>query len=140
MSCLAWLLGGGVVALILRGRNEDRKVKARIRTAEEEERRRQSIECSFDEISRSDFEDIVYEAIRPFKKSKRLKGYSIDEAQITGYISSRSGISDWSFTIDFNDYGHITGDFYWVDRGNSDAEIQYTIAHSIQRSIVDYLD
>ena len=72
-----------------------------------EEKRRKSICCSFnDGISQNEFNDMICLSI---KNIKRLSETHIDGVILYGTVLSKSGISTWSFSIDFNDYGHITG-------------------------------
>lgn len=104
--------------------------KAREKAAEE--KRRKSICCSFnDGISQNEFNDIVCLSI---KNIKRLSETHIDGAILYGTVLSKSGISTWRFSIDFNDYGHITGR-YWVSSDNNDSDIPLAIANRIKTYI-----
>jgi len=84
-----------------------------------------------DGLSQSDFETIIYNTAR---KIKRIMSISINGPVISGRVQSQSGISVWSFTIDFNDYGHTTGR-YWVTSSNSDSTIPTTLAERISCAI-----
>ena len=49
---------------------------------------------------------------------------------------SQSGISEWDFELDFNDYGKITGT-YWISSDNYDSMIPETLGNLIQKAISD---
>lgn len=100
-----------------------------------EEEQRRSTPCPFlDGLSRSDFESIVFNNANRIQRVKRV---SINGAQVEGRAYSRSGISEWNFNIDFNDYGHITGR-YWLKSDNSDSNIPEGLAESISDDIKWY--
>ena len=110
-------------------------------TAEEEERKRKKEEkrkntpCNFgDGISEEQFEII---ARRACKHIKRLTDFKINSPVIYGRVRANSGISEWSFQVDFNDYGHITGE-YWLFSDNDDSSIPKKIAEDIKNMIRSY--
>lgn len=49
-------------------------------------------------------------------------------------VLSQSGISEWEFELDFNDYGKITGS-YWIYSDNYDSMIPKALGNSIQEEI-----
>ena len=49
-------------------------------------------------------------------------------------VYSQSRITTWSFTLDFNDYGHITGR-YWRWQENYDSSIPDRIGDTISETI-----
>lgn len=53
-------------------------------------------------------------------------------------VQSQSGISEWEFWVDFNDYGHITGRFWW-HTDNSDSNIPEKFGDIISSFINDIL-
>lgn len=124
MGVLGWIIGAGVVGRLIKKAREE---------AEEQERRR-STSCRFlDGFSESDFELM---AIRAAKRIKRLS-VSVEGPIIYGTVQSQSGISEWYFKVDFNDYGHITGR-YWLSSDNSDSSIPERYADTVVSLIEDY--
>lgn len=104
----------------------------KIRDKREENRRRRNTPCSFDDgISFDDFEDIAYEAARKFK---RITGIKVDGPVIYCDVRSQSGLSTWEFHVDFNDWGHITG-AYWWGQDNKDSDIPEYYGDMVQELI-----
>ena len=88
-------------------RHRIEEMEAEVKRREEENRRRLSIPCRYDDgFTREQFEQTVY---RCAKRIKRIKKTEINGLIISCTVESRSGISDWSFELDFHDYGHYTG-------------------------------
>lgn len=97
-----------------------------------EEERRRSIPIDYSKnISKETFEKIVFEET---KRVKRITSTIINGPTIICSVISRSGISEWNFSIDFNDYGNLTGK-YWVSSDNSDSQIPSLIAQNISDKI-----
>lgn len=83
-------------------------------------------------ISEEKFKEIVEKAVARIKK--RTIKYSIEGAKILGEVESLSRISTWSFTLDFYNYGRLTGDCtIWSE--NDTSEIPNAIANSIKQDI-----
>lgn len=101
----------------------------------DESRRKNSI-CHFDDISKEEFYVIVKQS---GKRIKRLTSLYAEETMVYGIVRSQSGISDWCFRIDFNDYGYLSGK-YWVTTDNKDSDIPQLVANRISSSIVNYPD
>ena len=102
-----------------------------------EDKRRQSIDCTFDDgISYDDFEKI---AVKAGKKINRVSRIYVDEAVVYGRVESQSGISEWSFKLDFNDYGHLTGR-YWISSDNDDSSIPKKVGNIISATIHEIID
>ncbi len=100
-----------------------------------EERRRRATPCKFrDGISSSEFNRI---ARKSAKYIKRIINLSIDGPVVSGTVRSQSGTSEWDFSIDFNDYGHITGK-YWLSTDNHDSNIPAKLAENISSMIKAY--
>lgn len=122
MGFFSWLLVGSVVAGL--GYNivsKDKKDKAR-----------RSIEVKYnDELSKEEFEEIVNKIA---KKLKRVNSIEINNARIEGKVISQSGISDWYFIVDFNDWGYIDGT-YIIESDNSDSEIPDRFAKLVTEEI-----
>lgn len=98
-----------------------------------EDKRRRETPCHFnDGISKEQFQTIVSESA---KHIKRLKTFYVEYTIVHGTAVSQSGLSEWNFTIDFNDYGHITGR-YWISSDNSDSTLPKVLAERIKERIV----
>lgn len=114
-----------------------KKQKEREKEAErraEEERRRRNTPFSFDEhVTQEMFENFANEAS---KRIKRVSEIKIDGPVINGTVVTQSGISEWHFMIDFNDYGHITGE-YWISNDNKDSKIPKVIANKVKENILE---
>ena len=77
------------------------------RRREEENRRRLSIPCRYEDgFTKEQFEQTVYKCA---KRIKRIRKVEINGLIIKCTVESQSGVSDWSFKLDFHDYGHYTG-------------------------------
>ena len=113
-------------------------ISAVVSHSREEERRRTESPFSFpDCISEDDFESIAYSAARIIKK-RNLK-ISVNGPVIYGSFASQSGLSTYNFSVDFNDYGKLTGQ-YWIRTGNSDSTIPTKIASIIRDEIENRLN
>lgn len=109
----------------------------KVKKQNDEEKRRKSTVCNFDgEITEEDFDAMVRCS---GKGIKRIIGLSVDGPVVYGTVRSQSGISDWNFRIDFNDYGEVTGR-YWISSDNKDSEIPKTIAKRIAQQIDAHKD
>lgn len=108
----------------------------RIRHDINEANRRKSIVCRFDEeISRDDFREMVEQS---GKGIERIISLHAEDARVNGIVRSQSGISEWRFKIDFNDYGKLSGK-YWIYSDNEDSRIPKVIADRISQKIAGYL-
>lgn len=109
----------------------------KVRSSTQEEKQRKSIPCDFeDEITEEEFREIAKKCAYSVK---RVKNVVFDGAIVYIGVRSQSGISDWYFSVDFNDYGHITG-IYWLRSDNADSQIPKTIADRISTAIIDYIE
>ena len=117
----------------------DNSKRKKIENGAEKKKRKPSREECWkdfnDDLPREAFLRIVRNAVRGVK---RLKITSIDGPVINGTVRSQSGISDWQFSIDYNDYGHISGK-YWLQNYVGDSEIPEVIAKRIRNDILEYL-
>ena len=105
-----------------------------IRHEAKEEKRRRSKACRFKgSVSEDDFCAIVKSAGSGLKNLVSLYSEGTD---VYGIVRSRSGISEWKFKVDFNDYGKLTGK-YWITSENSDSQIPKLVADRIVSAIVD---
>ena len=126
MGFFSGLLMVGAAGLVLKGISESRKER-------EEEERRRNTPCKFNKgLSKEDFAEIVEQAISGIKRKKME--ISISGPIIKGVVVSQSGLSRWSFSIDFNDYGKISGK-YWIKSENNDSTIPKHIAEEIKAKI-----
>ena len=106
--------------------------KAEAERRAEETRKRRSIPCLFTkELSEDRFKQIVYQSA---KQIKRIKMVYIDGPYVRCIVQSQSGISDWEFNLDFNDYGRITGTC-WRRQENQDSKIPLRLVQIIQNAI-----
>ena len=148
MSLTEWLVIGGVALLLKKGinaANEDyvRQVNQcnemiRRLTSEElrrkafVEREREKTPCFFkDGITSEDFCNI---ANKIGKKIRRIKSVSVSGAVIQCTVESQTGLSDWEFSVDYNDWGHITGT-RWTWTENADSNIPMHFGNMISSEI-----
>ncbi len=109
--------------------------RERERRKEERERKRKRTPCFFvDGFSKSDFKQMAY---RVAKGIKRLKVEVIGPV-VYGTVQSQSGISEWHFRADYNNYGHITGT-YWLSKDNFDSSIPENYAERLAREIRNFV-
>ncbi len=100
----------------------------------EEEQRRKSTPCDFsDGITEEQFSAFAMDAR---KHIRRLVSYSCEGSVVRGSVRTQSGLSEWKFEIDFNDYGHLTGK-YWISSDNDDSDIPKHIAERIRKMIAE---
>ena len=91
------------------------------------------MKCEFDDgITYEQFCDLAHKAV------DSIKGRHIEIAvhgpMIEGIVSSRSNLSTWTFTVDFNDFGHITGK-YWIRSENDQSTIPENIGRKVSLGI-----
>ncbi len=114
-------LGGGLLYLA-----------KKTREISEEEKRRKATPCKFnDGISKGQFDDLVEKSARYLQNITDL---SIDGPVVSATVRSHSGLSEWDFEIDYNDYGHITGR-YWLSTENHDSSLPQKLADNISAMI-----
>lgn len=132
MGFLHWVVGAGVAGHLIK------KVRQSAREAAEEraeQERRKSTPCRFiDGFSEYEFEQMVK---RASKSIRRVSEVSVDGPNVYGVVQSQSGISEWKFKLDFNDYGHITGTF-WCSSDNDDSNIPERLGEMIKNEINHY--
>jgi hypothetical protein len=98
-----------------------------------EEKRRKNTRCFFDGIiTKEYFYEVSYNAKSKIKKNMTLE---ISGPIVSGTVISQSGLSKWNFTVDFNDYGKITGK-YWINSENNDSIIPQHLAEDISEKII----
>lgn len=93
---------------------------------------RQNYHCTFDgNISQDEFELMARRAARHIRRLS----ITVNGPYIEGTVESQSGISTWTFNIDFNDYGYITGNWWITYRGNYDSNIPNRFANLMSEAI-----
>lgn len=123
----------GVWLLASRSKNKNKnKQTLNEETLDDEEIRKNTV-CKFDDekLSQQDFENIV---VRNCRRIKRVYNVNVEGSVVSAKFQSQSGITSWSFVIDFNDYGKITGR-YWISTTNKNSEIPRAIANMVKESI-----
>ena len=114
-----------------------RRIAEKKRRKIDEENRRKNTVCYFNgSISRDEFYEMVELGRRGIRRITRLYA---DGPVVYGTVRSHSGISEWYFKIDFNDYGNITGN-YWLSSDNYDSDIPNVVANRISQQINDRLN
>ena len=128
------LVGGFFASLVHAGKKSAERDAEERRQREAEERRRKNTPCYYtDGISQDLFESMAH-AIE--KHVKRIKYIHVDGLTILGLVETNSGLSEFSFEVDFNDYGHITGK-YWLKSDNAESSIPDKFADAMQYMIVN---
>lgn len=137
MSFSDWLIIGGAALLIKSGMKKDsadqekaeeyNRYMAKLQAQESEWNRRYevnakrcSMPCFFkDGLSFEIFKEM---AKRAGREIKRIKEVNVNGGMIYCNVESQTGYSDWNFSVDFNNWGHVTGT-YWVKTDNNDSNI-----------------
>lgn len=108
---------------------EYREEMERLRKLEEE---RRATPPSYDDgVSEKEFEQIVLKAK---KGIPRIKSATISGLVVSIEVKSQSGISIWDATIDFNDFGHLTG-WHKIWSENDDSNIPEAFARDVVEGI-----
>lgn len=100
-----------------------------------EEKRRKTPFSYPDIMPEAKFRDIV---IRIAKPINRLK-VSVKDQFVYCTVRTVSGINTWSFIIDFNDYGTITGRYWIRDVENNNSTVPNGYAKQLSMAIIDAL-
>lgn len=82
-------------------------------------------------ISYSRFKDIVQGCKGGIPRLQNLEVYN---SRVMGTVASKSGLSEWKFSIDFDDHGKITG-WYSIHSENEDSAIPKALAERIRKQI-----
>ena len=131
---LGLLAVGGLFAW---AHHEGKKNREENERRQAETARRKNTPCNFEDgISEKDFSQL---AIKVCKKIKRVKNVSVHGPFVYGEVESQSGLSTWAFSVDFNDYGHITGN-YWATSENADSNIPARIGELISQAVVSNMN
>lgn len=117
----------------------ERRHKCKLKRQEEEYRRKRQQEvdrrnsfCAFENgITAEEFRMMAFRAANHIRRLNVV----VDGPRIEGVVESQSGISTWTFRIDFNDYGHITGNWWITYRENTDSNIPNRFANLLESEI-----
>ena len=116
-----------------RKRREFLAEQERQRKIREEERRRNTT-CYFTgKVSQNDFCNIVSKIGKRMRR--RLHIDNVNGTAIAATFYSQSGLSRWSFEVDFNDYGDVTGKYWWLSKCYCESNIPENFAEQIQEEI-----
>lgn len=96
------------------------------------ERRKRTAFRFYDDLSREEFSRIVAESR---KGIKRLISISCTGSTVTGVVRSQSKLTEWTFWLDFNDWGRLTGS-YWITSENDDSVIPKVVGDRISSAII----
>jgi hypothetical protein len=117
------LIGGGLAWL----------AKTMHRNVMEEQRRKNS-PLSFDEgLTQEDFVNL---ATATAGRTPRVVGVTVVGMTVALRVQSNSGLSEWSATVDFNDYGHLSGRC-WIKSENEDSAVPSHFASSLRAEIAE---
>lgn len=102
----------------------------------QDEELRQSLSIQFPEfLNQEEFNRIIHEET---DKINRFKKVEINQALINFEVYSNSRISTWCFTLNYNDYGILTGKVR-ISRENTDSSIPENISLRISERLTDIL-
>ena len=122
------LVGGSLIGIAaLRKNHKD------IKERKLEEARRKNTPCSFPPSLT--YDDFTKKKKKTAKQFKRLKVSSIDNTTVFLRYSSQSGISKYNASVDYNDYGKITGE-YWIKNENNDSQLPEAFAKAMKEMII----
>jgi len=96
----------------------------------------ESIRCEtpvryVDGISKYDFERLARLCAKDYPRIVRVDLYP---ATVVCTVRSVSGISDWRFTVDFNDWGHFSGT-RWTRQENTESSIPHSYASRLGKAL-----
>lgn len=82
--------------------------------------------------------DLYEISLNVSKKFKRLS-ISVDNQFVYGTVRTQSGLNTWDFCLDFNDFGTLTGDYWFKYIENTDSQIPYAYAKELKTALIEYL-
>ena len=116
-------------ALIAIGVRQHKKAKAEQERKEAERKARRATPIAYPNgMGPEGFERVVK---KEASSIRRITSVSVDGADVTGTVRTSSGINEWHFTIDFNDYGNLLGEV-WISSENSDSSIPEVFSERVQ--------
>ena len=96
---------------------------------------RKQTPCVFtSSLTEDDFNKLAIDVAKPIKRLR----VSTSRQYVRGDVRAQSGLSTWSFTLDFNDFGKVTGRYWIRYLGNADSQIPRTYADKLSRAIVSF--
>lgn len=99
------------------------------------EKNRGVLPCQFTgKISQEEFSAIAKRASRRYSQ---IESTSVDNAVVHCLVRSQGGAPAWNFAIDFNDHGHLSGE-YWITTGDKKSLLPKNLAASIQAAVYQY--
>ena len=102
----------------------------------QDEERRQTLSIQFPEfLNQEEFNRIIHEEANQIIRIKKIE---INQALINFEVYSISRISTWFFTLDYNDYGNLTGKVR-ISSENSDSSIPENISLRISERLNEIL-
>ena len=122
-------MAANAVLAIPRGIAARKEEQRRIR--EQEAQRVATPPCYEDGVNEHQFRVIVESAKT---KLPRIKSVTIEGFVVSLEVKSMSGISIWCATVDFNDFGHLTG-WYKIWSENEDSNIPEAFAREVNELI-----
>ena len=103
-----------------------------------ERKRREQTPVSFsDGLSFETFKKIANAAAEKIKRIEDIRVH--DDGTIYCDVRSNSGLSTWFFSLDFNEWGHITGG-YWSFQDNDDSTVPDHVGQTISGMINTYYE
>ena len=93
---------------------------------------RKEMPCKFNEgITYYEFEQIANNVAKQFS---RIKEVTVGNGVIICKVESLTGYSDWYFSVDFNNWGHIQGRYWW-HTDNNDSNICEAYGDQVQKEL-----
>lgn len=100
------------------------------------DRKRQDMPCFFcDGLTQKNFDTMAHQVAT---QVTRIKSIRVEHAVVYGTVESQTGLTEWGFKADFNNWGHVTG-AYWLSTENDDSAIPEFFGKSLSSLIRDYL-
>ena len=140
MGPLGWIVVASIVGVVIyktSKKKAQKKLEKQQRLSQPEIEAPQKPEppCGFsDGITQELFEMIAKVVVNDVK---RISETTVDGSDVYCTVRSNSKLSEWSFKIDFNDFGHLTGR-YWITSDNEDSNIPKYVAENIRGMILSY--
>ena len=101
-----------------------------------EEFERKNTPCHFSPaLTQSDFKELAISVAKPIKRLR----VSVENEFVVGEVRTSSGINTWTFKLDFNDYGRISGRYWFRFRDNVDSQIPDSYAKQLKSAIEEHL-
>ena len=134
----SYLFLGGLASYgIHKIRQANEEEERRVELQRREEAKRKSCVYQFNQgLSEEEFHSIVYSCV---KKIKRIEKAEIDGLKISCLVTSQSGITQWRFILDYNDYGKLTGKCYSKSE-NDDSNIPERLNDLIYEKLESYIE